>query len=726
MIRSERLSAKPPRKAASKAAATPKAGLKPFKSAEFIADSDDEDESEKRVSTATSKDTDSTIQSKHQSSPEETKKLARSNLASASSKASKKRRSPSLSFSKTSFSDSKDIANEEHSAAKKLKGNGAPKDFKKDAGLQHADPTRRKTHGDDSTRTDSNDSKIQGQSFGKLMDKRQKAGKVALGRGREAPKPAVTEKENTEPRPGLSRGFSGNGNSKSASEEEYGEESQGGSVSEEDSSREDEDECVSSATVKPQQQQAAMQAPSPPYTPPSGFEAVSFTSHTSSEQTELFSPTSLQGKQIWYITVPAEVSISSLTEVAKQSVQNGSVILNFEGADYGLIAEAGDTETREMLLLPSAGGTEYKPASHPISKTLYLQQLIRPPDGLRGPGDLSSSTAIADRSRYQKPKPQQPEGLRMRYRPFGDTSSDSSLNGSPKQAMQVPQFRVPKDVETASPPKKRKRDELLVESPKGSRSPKKSRKDDTHTRSQVHATLTKGEQAPPAKEVPRKHSSSSKERKPKDKKKSHENHEDQKTTPIKVSTREKALTTAEDSPQKQLPLHSKASTDPTPVINGKANSLVNEASESLLSKPKDKTKKKHRKFKTDESIVQYSQRQDNTATNGNPVQEPLPSNIRSNHDRDVTAGAESPDKKTSLQNVRETELGEGTGPPKKKSKHEGETAEEKAKRKAERKLKHAGETAGEKAKRKAERKKRKALKANEDVRARKRTVSQGH
>lgn len=114
---------------------------------------------------------------------------------------------------------------------------------------------------------------------------------------------------------------------------------------------------------------------------------------------------------------------------------------------------------KKVLLLPSAETNEYRPVEVEIARTLQLQQLR--PKGLNG---LSATlnTAPPERRRYEKAPPQQPDGLRMRYHPFGVTeySSDES---QPEKQTHVPKFRRPLGMETPAPTQMQNGESIDVE-----------------------------------------------------------------------------------------------------------------------------------------------------------------------------------------------------------------------------------------------------------------------
>lgn len=215
--------------------------------------------------------------------------------------------------------------------------------------------------------------------------------------------------------------------------------------------------------------------------PPSGFDPATINVRPNSSFAELFSPARLRNKQIWHIAVPSSVSIDSLTEFSTTSVQTGDTVLSYKGADFGLVLQPKTRNSKKALLLPSAETNEYRPVEVEIARTLQLQQL--PPKGSNGSG-ATLNAATSKRRRY-KEAPQQPEGLRMRYHPFGVTelSSDES---PPENQTQVPKFRRPLGIETqiqngesidvemhdaSQQPRskhKKKRDAINVETHKGS------------------------------------------------------------------------------------------------------------------------------------------------------------------------------------------------------------------------------------------------------------------
>lgn len=114
---------------------------------------------------------------------------------------------------------------------------------------------------------------------------------------------------------------------------------------------------------------------------------------------------------------------------------------------------------KKALLLPSGETNEYRPVEVEIARTLHLQQLPR-----KGPNGLSATlkAATENRSRYEKAPPQQPDGLRMHYHPFGVTEH-SSDESQPEEQTHVPKFRRPLGVETSPPTQMQNGESIDVE-----------------------------------------------------------------------------------------------------------------------------------------------------------------------------------------------------------------------------------------------------------------------
>ncbi|KAL8664117.1 MAG: hypothetical protein Q9202_003301 [Teloschistes flavicans] len=186
--------------------------------------------------------------------------------------------------------------------------------------------------------------------------------------------------------------------------------------------------------------------PAGSYDPPSGFEAAIITTPASTLTSKIFTAEHLRGKEVWHITVPASVPIDSIKEVPIAKVLGGGPILSYKGADYGLVPEDEADHIEKMLLVPSQNDNEYRSTSSGITKTLQIQQIFGLPPLPHKLTGASNGTVRAPIS-HVKAVRQQPEGLKMRYRPFGDESSSDNSDATPR-------FKVPPIVSPARTSKK--------------------------------------------------------------------------------------------------------------------------------------------------------------------------------------------------------------------------------------------------------------------------------
>ena len=155
------------------------------------------------------------------------------------------------------------------------------------------------------------------------------------------------------------------------------------------------------------------------------------------------STSALHGKELWHITVPNAVPVSSITEVSTKSIFSGAAILSHNGAEYGLIPETQDKTALRLVLIPSSETANYESAGINIAKTLHLQRIVRLPN----PSTGSDKPAENSSRKCTKRKIEQPPGLKMRYRPFGASSGSSEINDSEPVAQEPPsatRFHVPR------------------------------------------------------------------------------------------------------------------------------------------------------------------------------------------------------------------------------------------------------------------------------------------
>ncbi|CAF9924659.1 hypothetical protein IMSHALPRED_006250 [Imshaugia aleurites] len=275
-------------------------------------------------------------------------------------------------------------------------------------------------------------------------------------------KPSIKAYNNVKPSDQeMVRGFGATRSKSKGEAEESSEGSSSGSESgseNESESRSSEETSIQSPRNQSPVRKSVPRQPTPTYEPPDGFESTSISLHPASKISEILAPSNLHGKQIWHITAPETIPISLVKEVSTQNIGNGASVLEYHGAKYGLVPESeAEQASSRALLLPSAQRNHYRPSNTSIIKTLHLQQIVSLPSHALEKAVYPNRSTSASES-YRKTPRQQPEGLKMRYRPFG-VSDDSDLETSFEPMPKAPEFRIPASVKESAPARKRKRTE---------------------------------------------------------------------------------------------------------------------------------------------------------------------------------------------------------------------------------------------------------------------------
>ncbi|KAI5790614.1 DNA-directed RNA polymerase I subunit RPA34.5-domain-containing protein [Peziza echinospora] len=242
----------------------------------------------------------------------------------------------------------------------------------------------------------------------------------------------------------------------SSSEDEEEETTSDKTATASDSDSGSDSDSSTSASKKRKSTSDTPAAPAPPethYTLPAGATPIAVPASASENP---FSAKNLEGKQIWLITAPANVPLQNVLSAAtpttfpSAALRTGQPVLEYKSTRYGLTADdAGDSadendddaEAEEgsssttkknakdvvsglSILIPREGPKgRYKVASIPITKSLHLTTPApntSTPTHLIQPSLPEFSAATASISlRPTRPPRDQPEGLKMRFHPFG-------------------------------------------------------------------------------------------------------------------------------------------------------------------------------------------------------------------------------------------------------------------------------------------------------------------
>ncbi|KAF2794987.1 hypothetical protein K505DRAFT_274122 [Melanomma pulvis-pyrius CBS 109.77] len=214
------------------------------------------------------------------------------------------------------------------------------------------------------------------------------------------------------------------------------------SASDSDSSSDESDEPAPAPTqsVTPIQSRVSQShavdfRPAQAYIPPKDFTAISTPLHSSSPAVRLFE--NLEGKQIWHITAPANVSLASLKELAMDKALEGDAVLKHNSIDYGFSAGGKNEHATRSVLIPQQRGFKAVPTR--ITKTLHLQQVVRLANLPSAPSQPTNSEppSFITSTAVRAPRPQV-KGLKMNFFPSGFSASEPGIVGSSDSETEAP------------------------------------------------------------------------------------------------------------------------------------------------------------------------------------------------------------------------------------------------------------------------------------------------
>ncbi|KAL1642739.1 hypothetical protein SLS58_005243 [Diplodia intermedia] len=231
------------------------------------------------------------------------------------------------------------------------------------------------------------------------------------------------------------------------------------SGSESESEEESEEEATPAQTSSSSRTHTTQFRAAAAFEPPPGFKAVKSGLNPSSNLAKLLQSTDLSKKQIWYITAPADIDIKQIKQFARGKAALKEPAIEHKGVGYAFLPEEKGTQTGKKLLVPSEKGFAAVPVE--ITETLHLQQAVNLPKLSEKVTGSARSTGTVQKfvERPERPARPQPEGLRMRFKPYGH-SGDVSGNVS--------------DDESSAPVPKRKHGE--ADAPASSKKSKKEKK----------------------------------------------------------------------------------------------------------------------------------------------------------------------------------------------------------------------------------------------------------
>lgn len=105
------------------------------------------------------------------------------------------------------------------------------------------------------------------------------------------------------------------------------------------------------------------------YRPPSGFEPASI--NEAQRISQLLKGSNIEGKEIWYITAPASVPLSSIEGLSLLAVKERKKILSYKGDDYAFASGASEVKASTKVMVPNTSDGSYRTGKHADSDTAY-------------------------------------------------------------------------------------------------------------------------------------------------------------------------------------------------------------------------------------------------------------------------------------------------------------------------------------------------------------------
>ena len=221
------------------------------------------------------------------------------------------------------------------------------------------------------------------------------------------------------------------------------------------------------------------------YRRPPGFSVATVSLPPASDLANIFSQSNLISKQIWHLTLPASVPIHGIKKLSMASILRGDTVVSHNDTDYNFVPGPKGEQISKHVLLPDEEYDDYRAAPMPISRTLHLQQILRLPELIKSSMDEEEGTQTPSEPR--KAVHEQPAGLKMRYRPFGDespqperTAMKTNTGSGEDSRSNVAKFRVPPGLETMQRKEKRKLENRMASDDTTLGSPSKKRHKKRH------------------------------------------------------------------------------------------------------------------------------------------------------------------------------------------------------------------------------------------------------
>ena len=200
-------------------------------------------------------------------------------------------------------------------------------------------------------------------------------------------------------------------------------------------------EPQSSSTVKRKSRSrppppVARTIPAKTFEAPTGFSKASKPIMPTDPVADFLESLKNSGTELWHITAPASLPISSIKEINLQAIDSEEPVTNHKGIDYYLI---GPNHQKPRVFFPGSANAAFGETSHRVAKTLAIKPAFEESATLMELIDGSWTPGAAKTA--PRPTPGQPHALlRYKNRPFGVAAAarESDVFRVPTGAVQQP------------------------------------------------------------------------------------------------------------------------------------------------------------------------------------------------------------------------------------------------------------------------------------------------
>ncbi|CEJ91897.1 hypothetical protein VHEMI07581 [[Torrubiella] hemipterigena] len=176
----------------------------------------------------------------------------------------------------------------------------------------------------------------------------------------------------------------------------------------------------------------------------------------------LCSEANLNGKQLWYFTVPANVPISVVEdmEIPMNAGEDTTPSFTHDGDNYGLAFDRSFPKSSIQILIPSADGGSYQSARKSVDQVMQVRRITQLSSTI-GPDEAAAIPS----SRQVRP---QPKGLKMRFQPIGVSSPVNNGGSIAEEDEDV-------EMDDAKPAPKKRKQRVSTAVADGTEAPKKKK-----------------------------------------------------------------------------------------------------------------------------------------------------------------------------------------------------------------------------------------------------------